>query len=121
MESFEELEAWKAAREVVSSVYSLGKMDGLYGDFGLRNQLQRAAVSIMTNIAEGFERVHTPEKLQFYNVARGSAGELRSLLYVVEDNYPNISERAKTLRATVIRTGRLITGLIRSTRRRSKT
>lgn len=83
-------------------------------DFGLTSQLQRAAVSIMSNIAEGFERVHVPEKAQFYNVARASSGEVRSLLYVAEDNYPEIASASSGLRAETMIVGRLVNGLHRS-------
>ena len=90
-------------------------------DFGLSGQIQRAGVSVMTNVAEGFERVHVPEKLQFYNVARGSSAEVRSLLYVVEDNYPAVAAEAVRLRDDVVTVGKLVSGLIRSTEtRRSK-
>ena len=83
---FEELTAWQRARELTNEVYALCRETPLANDFGLRDQLQRAAVSAMTNIAEGFERSHSVEKLQYWNVARASAGEVRSLLYVVMDN-----------------------------------
>ena len=118
--SFEDLEAWKVAREIVASIYALCKRQGIRSDFGLRDQLQRAAVSIMTNVAEGFERMHPAEKLQFYNLARGSSAEVRSLLYVVEDNYPNLLQHALALRGDITRAGRLLTGLIRSTQHRTK-
>ena len=71
----------------------------------------------MSNLAEGFERLHRPEKLQFYNVARSSCGEVRSLLYVIADNYPALAEPAASLREEVASVGRLTTGLIQSTRR----
>ncbi len=117
---FEDLDAWQAARAVVNTVYSMCRQPPLDRDFGLCSQLQRAAVSIMTNIAEGFERNHTAEKTQFYNVARASTGELRSLSYVVEDNYANSAERSITLRDDLAPLGRLVSGLIRSTDRRRK-
>lgn len=73
----------------------------------------------MTNVAEGFERVHRAEKLQFYNVARASCGEVRSLSYVKLDaGYISTGEH-KTLLEFVAQTGRLISGLIRSTRARA--
>jgi four helix bundle protein len=73
----------------------------------------------MTNIAEGFERLHSAEKLQFYNVARASCGEVRSLSYVMLDaNYVSPDEHKEIL-ASVAQTGRLISGLIRSTRSRT--
>ena len=72
----------------------------------------------MSNVAEGFERLHLPEKLQFYNIARGSTAEVRSLLYVIEDNYPERAEAIARLRQEVVAVGRLITGLLASTTRR---
>ena len=117
--SFEELEAWKSSRELVRFVYSVFRRNPASHDFGLRDQVQRAAVSAMTNIAEGFERVHTPEKLQFYNVARASCGEVRSLSYVMFDaSYISDIEHGKMLQL-VAQTGRLLTGLLRSTRTRA--
>ena len=80
--TFEDLDAWKQARSLVNGIYALTREAGFGRDLGLSSQLQRAAVSVMTNIAEGFERAHLPEKLQFYNLARSFAGEVRSLLYV---------------------------------------
>jgi hypothetical protein len=72
---FEDLEAWQQARHLVNEIYSLTrKNSSLSKDFGLTNQVQRAAVSIMSNVAEGFERTHLPKKIQFYNVARGFNG-----------------------------------------------
>ena len=91
--TFEDLESWRKARQTVRMIYELTRTDPLSRDFGLSGQIQRAAVSIMSNIAEGFERMHLPEKMQAYNIARGSAAEVRSLLYVIEDNY---SEMART-------------------------
>ena len=75
----------------------------------------------MSNIAEGFERHHLQEKLQFYNVARGSNAEVRSVTYVIEDNYPTLSAQAVQLRDKSVVTGKLVSGLIRSTEvRKSK-
>ncbi|MEY2486347.1 MAG: rRNA-intervening sequence protein [Verrucomicrobiota bacterium] len=71
--------------------------------------------------AEGFERTHLPEKLQFYNVARGSTAEVRSLLYVLEDNFPQDAAQAVQIRDEVVSAGRLISGLIRSTEERKTT
>ena len=116
--TFEDLESWKAARQLVKGVYALTRDSNLSRDFGLCGQVQRAGVSIMSNIAEGFERVHLPEKIQFYNVARGSTAEVRSLLYVIEDNYPRLSAEAVAMRDKSVQTGKLVTGLIRSTESR---
>lgn len=118
MKSFEDLEVWQQARKLVGAIYQMTFNDKLARDYGLCGQLQRAAVSIMSNIAEGFERMHLQEKIQFYNVARGSSAEVRSLLYVVEDSYPSFVQQATSLRKDVESVGKLITGLIQSTQRR---
>ena len=116
--TFEDLEGWQQARQLTRDVYTLTRKDHIARDFGLCGQIQRAAVSVMSNVAEGFERTHVQEKLQFYNVARGSCAETRSLLYVVEDNYPALSAEAIRLREKSVQTGKLVTGLIRSTESR---
>jgi four helix bundle protein len=115
MKSFEELEVWQISRMIVNQVYAITREGQLAKDFGLCSQLQRASVSIMSNIAEGFERLHVPEKIQFYNTSRASCGEVRSLLYVVGDNYPGLVSRTQELRSLVIRSGMLVSGLIQST------
>lgn len=116
--TFEKMEAWAKARRLTRSVYSLTRDGRIAKDFGVCRQVQRAAISVMSNIAEGYERFHVPEKLQFYNIARASAGEVRSLLYVVEDNYPEHAHTALSLRKEVDEVGRLVSGLIRSTQQR---
>ncbi|HSH94466.1 MAG TPA: four helix bundle protein, partial [Roseimicrobium sp.] len=73
---FEDLVAWQKARELTNEVYRLCSAGPLSKNFGLRDQLQRAAVSVMSNLAEGFERVHRAEKLQLWNVAKASVGEV---------------------------------------------
>jgi four helix bundle protein len=80
--SFEDLLVWQIAIELVKRIYILTSSGPLKTDFGLKDQMRRAAVSIPTNIAEGFERLSRKEYLQFLNIAKGSAGELRSLLRV---------------------------------------
>jgi four helix bundle protein len=116
--SFEDLDAWKSARELVRLSYAVFRRDPASRDFGLRDQVQRAAVSTMTNLAEGFERIHLAEKTQFYNVARASCGEVRSLSYVMIDASYLSGDEQRQIQDTVIRTGKLITGLLRSTEAR---
>ena len=118
IENFEQLEAWRTARELVRAVYAFFRRKPAAVDFGLRDQVQRAAVSAMTNIAEGFERVHAAEKMQFYNVARASCGEVRSLSYVMIDAGYISGVEHNGLLDLVAQTGRLVSGLIRSTRAR---
>jgi len=116
--TFEDLDSWQDAREMVSKIYDLTRREPLCRDFGICTQLQRASVSIMSNLAEGFERSHIPEKAQFYNIARGSAAEVRSLLYVIEDNFPKSAPASTLLRGQVVSIGKLVSGLIRSTESR---
>ncbi len=82
---FEDMQAWQAARELVQQVYALTKDGPLSRDFGLRDQLQRAAVSVMANIAEGFDCDSHAEFARFLGIARRSAVEVQSLLYAALD------------------------------------
>ncbi len=85
IETFEDLLVWQKAIELVKQIYLISQEGKLSKDFALRNQLRGAALSIPTNIAEGFERASTKEYLNFLNIAKGSAGELRSLLQVAAE------------------------------------
>ena len=82
IESFEDLWVWQKGIEAVKRIYQITNEGAICRDFGLRDQLRRAAVSIPTNIAEAFERASRKEYLLFLNIAKGSAGEVRSLLRV---------------------------------------
>ena len=83
--SFEDLQVWKDSRVLVSSIYKLTSEGKFNKDFGLKEQIQRASVSIMNNIAEGFERNNNKEYIKFLGYSKGSAGEVRSMLYVASD------------------------------------
>ena len=113
-EPFENSEAWKSARALTDQDYSLCRREPLAKDFGLRDQLQRAAVSVMNNIAEGWESLHVAEKRQAYNIARRSCGEVRSMSYVLIDNKFVTPTEQQQLLAPCIQTGKLITSLIGS-------
>ena len=82
IDTFEDLLVWQKGIELVKHIYALTAEGKLNRDFGLRDQLQRPPVSVPTNIAEGFERASRKEYLLFLNIAKGSAGEVRSLLRV---------------------------------------
>ena len=82
---FEDIQAWQEARVLVNQVYKLTKNGALSIDFGLRDQLQRASVSIMANIAEGFDCDSNVEFGRFLGIARRSAVEVQSLLYAASD------------------------------------
>ncbi len=85
---FEEIEAWKTARQLTNMVYELGNQTGFNRDFGLRDQIRRAGVSVMSNIAEGFESRTDVQFINFLGMAKASAGEARAQLYVALDqNY----------------------------------
>jgi four helix bundle protein len=85
---FEELEVWKTARTLTRTVYQLTTSDAFSKDFGLRDQIQKAAVSVMSNIAEGFDSSTQSTFIQFLGYARRSAAEVKSQLYVAIDlNY----------------------------------
>lgn len=82
---FEEIQAWQEARKLVKMIYQLTSSGMLAKDFGLRDQIQRAAVSSMTNIAEGFDCESKVEFARFLGIARRSAVEIQSLLYAAFD------------------------------------
>lgn len=85
IEQFEDMEVWQQARSITRAIYASSRYGEFARDFGLRDQIQRAAVSIMSNIAEGFERGSNKEFIQYLFIAKGSAGEVRSQLYVAFD------------------------------------
>ena len=85
MKRFEEIVAWQEARKLACMVYRLTSAGGFAKDFGLRDQIRRAAVSIGSNIAEGFERNGNKEFGKFLWIAKGSAGEVVSQLYTAVD------------------------------------
>jgi len=116
--TFEELDAWKAARELTRLVYHLCRREPLCRDFGLSDQVRRAAVSIMNNIAEGWESLHPAEKIQFYNVARRSCGEVRSMSYVLIDAAYVSAAEHQDIYDRCVRCGKLVSGLIHSAERR---
>ncbi|HXU37578.1 MAG TPA: four helix bundle protein [Blastocatellia bacterium] len=109
---FEDIEAWKKARELTREVYRHSKVGLFSRDFALRDQMRRALVSVMSNIAEGFERGGTKEFIQFLAMAKGSVGEIEAQLYVALDQaYINEDEFVSLKRLTEP-TKRLIGGLM---------
>jgi four helix bundle protein len=108
---FEDMEAWRQARVLCQEIYCVSGQGSFVKDFGLRDQIRRASVSIMSNIAEGFERSGTGEFIQFLAIAKGSAGEMRSQLYIALDQgYLDQGECAR-LASLAIDTGKMIAGL----------
>jgi four helix bundle protein len=85
LQRFEEMKVWQDARVLSKQIYGITRNKEFKRDFGLRDQIQRASVSIMSNIAEGYERDSNRELIRFLNYSKGSVGEVRSLLYVAVD------------------------------------
>jgi four helix bundle protein len=82
-ERFEDLPVWQEAARLVESIYSITQQPAFKSPASFRSQLERAALSVSNNIAEGFERGTTQELLTFIYIARGSAGEVRSMLHLL--------------------------------------
>jgi four helix bundle protein len=84
-ERFEDLRTWQTARALTNHVYALSGKDGFADDWALRDQIRRAAISVMSNIAEGFESRTRSQFIDLLGMAKASAGEVRSQLYVAQD------------------------------------
>jgi four helix bundle protein len=112
IEKFEDLEAWRIAREITKEIYRVSKNDSFVRDYGLRDQICRASVSVMSNIAEGFERDGNKEFINFLSIAKGSLGEVRSQLYVAFDQDYISENDFNSIRAKATQNGRVIAGLI---------
>jgi four helix bundle protein len=99
-QKFEDLPVWQAAIELGREVYKLTEAPAFKGRYSLRDQIERAAVSVSNNIAEGFERGTNQELLTFLYIARGSAGEVRSMLYLLGGmaSFRNLESEFRTLR-----------------------
>lgn len=82
---FEDLRVWQMARQLTASIYRMSRKGEFGRDFGLRDQVRRSSTSVMSNIAEGFERSSNKEFVRFLVIAKASSGELRSQLYVACD------------------------------------
>jgi four helix bundle protein len=111
IEHFEDLIAWQKARELTRDIYAATRKGAFSRDFGLSNQIQRASVSIMANLAEGFERGKRTEFHQFTCVAKASCAEVRSHLYVALDTGYISLEIFNSLTKRAIELGRILGGL----------
>jgi four helix bundle protein len=108
---FEEILAWQKSKDLTLNIYRLFLESR---DFGFRDQIQRASVSIMNNIAEGFERQTNKEFRQFLYIAKGSCAEVKSMLYLaLELSYLN-SKEYNSLIDDSVEVSKMLTGLIRS-------
>lgn len=114
--TFQDLTAWKKAHILVLEVYKLTKDFPKEEQFGLINQLRRAAVSITSNIAEGFSRTSYREKCQFYAVALGSLTETQNQLLISKDIGYLSSEKYSLLEAQSIEVHKIMNGLIKTSK-----
>jgi len=92
---FEEIEAWKTSRELTRMIYAFTEKGQFAKDFGLKNQIQRASVSVMSNIAEGFESRTQAQFLEYLGRSKASAGEVRCQLYIALDLKYLVQEQFK--------------------------
>jgi four helix bundle protein len=113
IDRFEEIEAWKTARELAREIYQL-TASGLFAqDYPLRDQIRKAAISIMSNIAEGFGRGGNKEFIQFLSIARGSIAELQSQLFIALDAGYLTEAQYDSARKRSDDAGKLLSGFIR--------
>ena len=110
IEKFEDIDAWKESRILVKNIY--GIMENIR-DYGFRDQIQRAAISIMSNIAEGFDRGTNKEFIYFLTIARGSVAEVRSLLYAAQDIGYLEQKECDRLQQCCFAIAKMINGFIR--------
>jgi len=107
---YEDIEVWQLARQLAKGVYALTRTGAFAKDYGLKDQIQRAAVSVGSNIAEGFERAGNKEFISFLWIAKGSAGEVGSQLYtaydvgyVSKEDFDQTIQQSKTIGAKIYR------------------
>lgn len=109
---FEDLISWQKARELNQLVYRVSRTGAFAKDFGLREQIRRASVSVMSNIAEGFERGGDKEFIQYLSTAKGSCGELRAQLYAALDERYLTDQEFQQAYDTSSEVSRLISGFM---------
>lgn len=109
---FRDIEAWQKARELANGVYAISGKGLFAKDFALRDQMRKAAISVVANIAEGYERGGNPEFVQFLSVAKGSVGEVEAQLYVALDQGYVTQEEFDAVEGLARSTRRLIAGFM---------
>ena len=113
IEKFEDIEAWKLARQATRRIYDVSSIGPFSKDFALVNQIRRASISVLSNIAEGFERDGNKEFLQFLSIAKGSCGEVRSQLYIAADQKYIDASTFEEIAKLLIETSRTISGFMK--------
>ena len=110
---FEDLDCWSKSRKLTNEVYKVTGAGDFASDFALKNQIRKASISMLSNIAEGFERGGDKEFLNFLAIAKGSCGEVRAQLYVALDQEYLSQQAFDFLLDKVEEIGRMISGLMR--------
>ena len=111
IEKFEDFIAWQKARKLSRKIYQATRLPGFSRDFGLKDQIRRSAISIVSNIAEGFERGRAAEFHQFLSIAKASCAELRSQLYVAFDANYLTQSQFQELMSAAMEVGQVVGGL----------
>jgi four helix bundle protein len=109
---FEDLDAWKLARSIVNDIYELTKCDDFKQDYALRNQIRRSGLSILSNIAEGFESGTDKQFARYLKIAKGSAGECRAQLYIALDQQYLSQDEFSKLKGQLITCSKKLSRLI---------
>jgi four helix bundle protein len=112
VKSFEEFEVWKAGRDIVRQVYCLNRREAFAPDFELKNQIRRAAISIISNIAEGYDSQTKKVFIRHLGIAKGSLGEVRSQLYAALDQKYITEAEFQSLAELCRRTSRQLSSFI---------
>ena len=113
IEKFEDIDGWKKGRELRKAIYGCSKCGEFVRDFSLKDQIRRAAQSVTSNIAEGFERGGNREFIQFLSNAKGSRGEVRDQLYTALDESYVSQIEFDQLYNLAVETSRLISGFMK--------
>jgi len=111
IEKFEDIIAWQKAKELTISIYQSFKSNR---DFAFRDQIQRASVSIMNNVSEGFERGSDADFKRFLYIAKGSCGEVRSMLYIAKELHYIDNSNYTSLHGNAVEISKTISGFIKS-------
>ena len=112
IEKFEELEVWKISMELCSDIYRITNTDLFSKDFGLKDQIRRSAISVPSNISEGYERDSKNQFLYFLAIAKGSCGELRTQLKIAKSLKYLQEKEFETLNDKCLSTSKQLSGFI---------